>query len=257
MHELASVNLKLARAREHRYSIDAAIGDFRKSQLYPVRAEIDPDSREQVWRMDGEPQPPPERIAVLIGDCLYDFRCALDHLAWELVKVSGGKPDNRVMFPIFTDAGKFSQGFRRIDQMSTDILALIVLTQPCYGWNPHRNRMLAALECLVNIDKHRHLHVISAATDGAFWNPGSPVADTVRIFEGPVHDGTELGRFPPDDVKLQFFPAIGVAFAEDALPSNGSVLQILMGIDDVTCLVVDSFRQRFFPSAESFPRPGS
>jgi len=252
MSNLESVNLKLGRAREHRKAIDKELGDLRKHQAYPVLPEIDPETREQIWRMDGEPPPPPDRIAVLIGDCLYNFRCALDHLAWEL----STKPDNRTMFPIFHDPGSFSNSFWRLHHMSTDVLAMLVATQPCYGRNPHRNRMLSALESLTNVDKHRHLHVIAAGTLGAFWAPGSPIHGEVFIYEGPIHDQTILARFPPNDVKVQFVPAVSVAFAEGALPDGGEVLQALMGIDDVTCLVVDSFRQQFFPSAEPFPRPG-
>ncbi|HEX5479538.1 MAG TPA: hypothetical protein VFY79_07435 [Dehalococcoidia bacterium] len=253
MPRLESVNLKLERAREHRKAIDREISVFRASQLYPVRADIDSQTGEQIWRLDCEPEAPPRRIAQMVGDCLCNFRAALDHLAWELCSV----PDRRTMFPIYDDPAKFSNSFSRLHDIGVEALALLVMTQPCFGLNHYRNSMLCALESLVNVDKHRYLHIISAGTLGAFWEPGSPTGAGPVVHEGPIHDKTVLARFTPDDVKTYFAPAISVAFAEGTLRSGGEIVQTLMGIDFTTCFTVDAFRSQFFPDAERFPAPDS
>ena len=40
------------------------------------------------------------RWALILGDCVHNLRAALDHLAYELVRVDGGTPGERTQFPV-------------------------------------------------------------------------------------------------------------------------------------------------------------
>lgn len=255
MGDLDGVRLKLARAREHREHVDRLIRDFRNTPSYGVRPEIDPNTGEQRWLADGIVAVPDPGIAIIAGDSLYDFRCTLDHVAWLLGERSEAKRLDQIMFPLHESAERFlEQGFRRIRELKPEMIAAIVMTQPCYGWNRYFNASLCALEYLTSIDKHRHLNIVAAAAAGGLWEPPSAGPEGHIVYEGPVEHGTVLAVIPPDEVKVNFFPVRDVAFA-DMREHGGrsSVGRLMLGIDSAVWRVLEEFRTRFFPGEPPFP----
>ena len=216
MPDLSSVRLKLERAREHQKAVNDDVRRSLETPPYSVRPEIDSESGEQRWRVHGEPRIPDDNIALLAGDCLYDFRCALDHLVWQLGDMSGMQRPDRTMFPLFDDPDRFLRiGFPRIRELKSEMLARITMSQPCYGWNRYFNTALCTLESLGNIDKHRHLNVLAASLGGALWAPSSPISGGRSFVDGgPVCDGTVIAIFPSDEVKVEFRILFTVAFGE-------------------------------------------
>jgi hypothetical protein len=114
---------------------------------------------------------------LLVGDCLFNLRSALDHLVFDLhVKAFGGKvPDaiaERSQFPILTtpppwrsrssDPAKWPE----IGNLAYKQRRAITWLQPYNGRNDqYRNlrRDLGRIASFNNIDKHRHLHVLQAS----------------------------------------------------------------------------------------------
>lgn len=255
MPDLDGVRLKLARAREHRERVDRLIGDFRKTPSYAVRSEIDSHTGQQRWLADGIVAVPDPQIAIIAGDCLYDFRCTLDHIAWQLGKRSEAKRLDQVMFPLHESADRFlEQGFRRIRELKPEMIAAIVRAQPCYGWNRYFNASLCALEYLTSIDKHRHLNIVAASAGGGLWDPPSAGPEGHVVYEGPVEHGTVLAVIPPDEVKVNFFPVRDVAFADmRERGGRSSVERLLLGIDSAVWHVLEDIRVECLPGEEPFP----
>lgn len=49
----------------------------------------------------------PSWASIVSGDYVHNLRSALDHLAWQLVKVSGAKPGSWTSFPTYGDKDDF------------------------------------------------------------------------------------------------------------------------------------------------------
>src|SRR5215212_2123864 len=81
--------LKLERANEHFEEIGTLATAFLKLKTQRLAIEHDPDTADEyIARIFIEAYPPP-RLSLVVGDCLYNFRSALDHLAWEAVERNG------------------------------------------------------------------------------------------------------------------------------------------------------------------------
>lgn len=119
----------------------------------------------------------PGEWSLILGDLLVSFRAVLDYIAWQLYQlaVEAGEPptkrEDRVGFPIVTTGNPGAKqtpaqhfaaqlphmlpGLSRLDPMYK---AIIERHQPFKRGATARDHPLAALQRLVNIDKHRRLH---------------------------------------------------------------------------------------------------
>ncbi len=234
--DLKGVWSKIDRACEHLESYEDVLPDFRKSQPYSWASETDLDTGDKVWRVRGQPTAPPFHWNVIIGDCLYNFRSALDHLAWQLVLVNGSTPTRSTAFPLFDSPSAWKQlSPSRLRGMDNKAIALIQQTQPCFGSNPYRNQILSWLDGLHNVDKHRHFNLTIAGTMGGMWIPGLPVSavDEVFIHEGLIKDDTELARVPQKYADVEFTPPIDIAFGDGTPAAGESIFSLLIGIREV------------------------
>lgn len=245
---LQGVWLKIDRACEHLEAFEDALPDFRRLQPCDVACEHDVDTGDKVWRVRGKPLQPPFEWNAIVGDALYNFRSALDHLAWQLVLVNGNQPTRRTAFPIFDDPDLYKRSKpSKLKGMSDEAKALIEQTQPCFGRNPHRNKVLTWLEALHNVDKHRHLNLTVAATIGGLWSPGLPVTapEETFIYEGPIQEKTELARVPEKYAYVEFRPALDVAFGDGTPAAGQSVLYVLIAIRELLDPLVTQFHSFF------------
>jgi hypothetical protein len=134
--------------------------------------------------------------ALMAGDCLFNLRAALDHIVYELfVRKYQGRVPTRIAetsgFPILSHAPGTARGRSRDSSKWHDIGGLAFkqrrAIQTLQPYNRRQDKLrrhrsnLAVLQALNNIDKHRHLHVLQAATIMAsvesFWG--------VPFEEGP------------------------------------------------------------------------
>lgn len=253
MSDLTSVVLKWTRAREHLKAVGESIKTYTKANPYTVVSQIELDTGEKLWRVDGEPVAPPQLLNPFIGDTLYNYRSALDHLAWQLVLEAGNTPTNSTAFLICDDIHKFKSGSPvRLAGMSQPMMTAIENLQPCSRGHPFRDTMLWYLESLGNIDKHRHFNLTLNATDGGFWIPGLPIdaVKTTFIYSGPIEDGTVLARVPREYVDVDFHPIMGIAFDQ----GGPTTREVLFGINEVVAGIIEDFARRFFGATLSLPR---
>ena len=93
-----SWHLKVERADRHLEEIKSAMADYASKQPFRAVRARQPKDQRHIWlyRLEMTEEPDP-MIPVIIGECLYDLRSALDHLAVAMV------PRNRrssAAFPI-------------------------------------------------------------------------------------------------------------------------------------------------------------
>jgi hypothetical protein len=170
---LESAKLKLARVEQHLAAINGAI---KNATLQPGTYEIikDIQGKEIVNFLI----PPPLEIAILAGEIVYQMRSALDHLAFDLVKLnrSGIKLPaqwiRNCTFPMWLEIpGKWTKVGHAtpplpyncfegtLPGISKDAFHFVESLQP-YRKGPGAHNVMRLIAKLANIDKHRHLHVI-------------------------------------------------------------------------------------------------
>lgn len=191
---LHGCGLKLRRANTHHEALHEAIKAFNRSKPCSWADDRDLNTGEKYWYVVGDPDDPPGHIGPIVGDLLYNLRSALDHLAWQLVIVSGDTPDNRTAFPIFSDQRLFDRyGSPKLRGMRQDIRNAIIEHQPFHDPDHPKRQRLAWLEDLGNIDKHRHLNFTTAAAAGGFFDPPL-LGITDPRSQAPVYVGAGKGR---------------------------------------------------------------
>jgi len=108
----------------------------------------------------------PASFAARFGDAIYNYRCVLDHVAWQLVCHGSRWPltDNEarsVQFPIYdTDTAFQSNIARRLPGANPDAIGFIKARHK-YAGGDATNNALVGLASLSNDDKHRELHIVA------------------------------------------------------------------------------------------------
>lgn len=251
MYSLEGIRLKVMRGYEHMQEVSQLIESFREEQPYSVRVDMDPETGDRVFKVDGIVREVPPRFSAIIGDAVYNFRSALDHLAWQLVIANGQTPVERLTaFPICTKPAQWDRAKGKLKGMSDTARALVESEQPCYNRHPYRKQNFTFLEELSNVDKHRHLNLVQTATLGGFFSRGLPITaqSDVFIHEGPIERDTILARFPKTYAQVHFYPVIDVAFGQGTSAAGEPVFNTLL---DFGFLIEDTVKMFF--SAEPWP----
>jgi hypothetical protein len=152
---LASVRLKIGRAKCHIADLRLALRHFAGSQPYRVDNRPDPATGGPVYFLAGVADVP-QAISVIAGDAIHNLRCALDHLAYQLVMVGAGSvPSHHVYFPVVDDPVENKHKFDKdVGGMRPAAADAIRDLEPHKGGKGHR---LWVLHKLNNTDKHRLL----------------------------------------------------------------------------------------------------
>lgn len=167
--------------------------------------------------------------SLISGDYAHNLRSALDHLAWELVKVSGAKPGAWTSFPTYGNKDDFIRDVKEREkkrgpgplegiEVDGPIWTLIESYQPYTNtklppwlpadmpdresWKPHLTH-LGILNALNKVDKHRTIHAFSVfpvrgqpINRSLTWNDDAVlVQQKDRESWEPLEDGAELARF--------------------------------------------------------------
>jgi hypothetical protein len=211
------VKEKLRRAHMHREDVQRRVERFVHSDAYGVLREDDGEAGERRWRVQIRKQPPLVEWAALIGECLFNFRSALDHLAYDLAAAHSGLPldpevEEGSEFPIFWKRAPTQRELQwRIGAVHPEARRLIKEMQP-YGRKGCA--ALKYLDALHNFDKHRTvLLVVSVSTGFAHFGE----MDFKGFNFGHLKDGDVLALIPlTDDPERQQDPSFmfGVAFGE-------------------------------------------
>lgn len=213
-HALAGARLKLVRAEKHFQDITEIL-----KRLEHGECEIIPEEQSDglgVLRVRLSPKPPDD-LPVIVGDCLFNLRSALDHLVWQLVIVNKGTPTDRHFFPICSSSKAFSEAVakhHRLDDAPAKAVTLIESLQPYYTGETHP---LALLSKLHNVDKHRNLNLVTAVASDTELNWGRPTSDDsvdIAVATALWNDELRDGAIMPLGLKLDHpdYPGIRARF---------------------------------------------
>lgn len=163
-----SWDLKVERAGQHLDEVMAVLAAYASRNPFRAVRVRQPKSQRHIWlyRLEMTEEPDP-MIAVIIGECLYDLRSALDHLA---VAMAPRKRKANAAFPVETtdpwernEAGGFVYGderrqsfFSKVKEMPAEAVEMIIHAQP-YQRENSELETLSLISRLENADKHRSL----------------------------------------------------------------------------------------------------
>jgi hypothetical protein len=163
---LESARLKLKRANLHAGTLKRETRRFLNAYEKPTfRGQFEANfTRYVIYVKTGYPDPP-DSFSVIFGDALHNYRSALDHLAWQLVKHGNQpRPNNPwlVQFPIYDLKRLFQKNVgRRLPGVDRDALEYIKSRNAQPRWNS-RNNVLRHLANWTNDDKHRNIQLITS-----------------------------------------------------------------------------------------------
>jgi hypothetical protein len=190
-----SCRLKLQRAQEHLHTLDTEIAKFKAGKPYRVTRKQDRARRKSVYSL-WEKASPPSNWALLIGDCIHNFRCVLDHLAYDVVtRYSKPTPAEKdIGFPIMLNRSQFTRN--RIQKYlgrrpRQGFKAAVERLQPYKRRQDINVYPLWILHRLDIIDKHRQLLATSMGNVQVTFDGSAGVP---TFISGPFDDPTEKMR---------------------------------------------------------------
>jgi hypothetical protein len=191
------VREKLRRAHMHREDFERRVERFINTGAYSVIRQDNVEDQKRLWIFQAHKRPPLARWGALIGECLFSFRSALDHLAYDLAVAYTGtlnaKQERESEFPIFHwRAPKKRELDSRIGAVHPDARRLIETMQP-YGRTDRA--ALKYLDVLHNFDKHRTLHLVLGVSLGASYF-GETLEFVDFINFGSLKHGDPLAQIP-------------------------------------------------------------
>jgi len=129
---LLGCRLKLQQAQRHLWELKAEVDRFQESDRDPT---------------------PPLHLGVIMGDFLYNHRCGLDHLIWQLVILNGGTPTRSHQFPICDTEEEFGRKARQqLRGLTAGQVDTVASFQPYRRGQDAKMHSLRALRDLSNID---------------------------------------------------------------------------------------------------------
>lgn len=191
-------------------------------KMNPCVVELDANAPDYSLIKTNVAAPPTDDFAAVIGDCVQNFRSALDHLTFALAEKHSGslsKEDARAcQFPVVGDETKKGQtgagpAMFRDQAIARDIKGLSPAAQTIIeGLQPYqlganfRAHPLWVLTELSNTDKHRFIHVVSWKSKVLGLSPvrGFVPADfppganemKIEVYECAVEGETVIARVP-------------------------------------------------------------
>jgi len=220
-----SAKLKLERAQEHVRKLDLLFTEFMDARPHMLVVKDKRDDR-GLWQMRLEIEStisPPTEIGIVLGDAVHNFRCALDHMTWELIGIDGGAQDRYTAFPTGNTQINFEsrvKGMITPRQDTKQFFVDLAVYPTGYG------EILYGLHLLDNADKHCVITPTIEAT----------------VFSGIVLINMATGeRVPADPIRV---PADANGRISHRIPDG-------FGIDANNR--IDTTADIFFPEVDIFP----
>jgi hypothetical protein len=195
---LASANIKLKRANLHTNISKREMFRFLKSYEQPVfwiEPEGEPASKIgdhfSFWIVVKQSHYPdlPDTFAARFGDAIHNYRCVLDHVAWQLVKhgsCPNPKDPKAVQFPIHSTEGAFHdrKGFRLPGVASPQVDFICAAHK--YKRGKATNETLLSLADLSNNDKHRTIKPLFGGLAGVHHQVVFAQCEPIEIAGPPA-----------------------------------------------------------------------
>lgn len=251
-----SVTLKISRAEEHLASLTKKALPIEYGNCTISREpQADTGRVALVLRL---PKMDPT-ISVIMGDCIHNLRCSLDHLISQLADHQTPDRADSIcrnnQFPICRDVADWSAQVarQRLNGLCPEAVALVESFQPYHDGNDP----LKILATLNNIDKHRNLNIGVALAEHVWATVTVPEGFHLDVYGaiGPFTDGDVLTTFDPrepspeianlQDLDIKGQGSIFIAFRDS--PAEGK--DIRLKLQNVTEFVRDkvaSAFERFF-----------
>ncbi len=162
---LAGSWAKLTRAQGHveelKRAIIAACDGEGPPRVLATRRQFDPENNLVLWIAERVPEVSDD-WGLMVGEAIYNMRCALDHLWWQLaIDHLGRKPTEdearEIMFPILTFLD--SERFRRHRYLKHVSPEAAEKAERCQRYDAREDEvlLLTVLATLSNRDKHREI----------------------------------------------------------------------------------------------------
>ena len=270
-HRLAGVIEKFNRSKKQFDELRAEMDEFFNQEPKPhfSRGYIDADTWEWIERFQVREEPP-LRFGVMLGDCIYNLRSALDHLICQVTMLDGGTMDDcaTTQFPIASksEAQFEAMAKRQIAGLSKKHRALVKKAQPYHTGDEAWRHPLAILGEFSNADKHRLIHSTYSVVQGdvgallerlarGYDGEGpSPVRGLFMLKEGErlEHDAAWFRMVfnrtilteRPTEVKMSGNLSLGIAFGEVGLDADS-----FRHVAEYVLKVIQAF-QRSFPETK-------
>lgn len=192
---MESVDAKMIRAKEH---LDTLYAEARLFFKCTKRNFILKSNRKEAWLVHYiEDSIPPIRLGVLLGECVFNMRSALDNLVCGLIRMGDSHAScESSQFPICSAPELWEKALqrRRLNGVEPAAQKMIRDIQPCFRMSAApENDPLSILNVLCNSDKHRavtltlayshDLKVKVSTNDGRvhLWKATKP------LYAGDVH----------------------------------------------------------------------
>jgi len=197
------------------------------------------------------PAPHPD-IAVLAGEVIYHLRSALDHLAFDLVKLNRSgitlpvKWEENCMFPTWTNL-KLGQTpplpygvFQNLPGIPKEAHAIIERVQPYYPVGVP-NDWLKFLVALSNIDKHRRFALTRTRASyhvNVIFNSGIHTSSVQSLDNGATLPPASHPDEPDTIVDMESSISLFVAFNERDALGDATTLPVEKFLEDMLVSVV-------------------
>jgi hypothetical protein len=153
---MESVDAKMVRAKEHLDTLHAEAGVFFESTK---RKFILKSNGQEAWIVHYiEGSIPPIRLSVLLGECVFNIRSALDNLVCGLIRTADSHaPCKGTQFPICSAKEHWERNWQKyLRGVEPAAQKMIRDLQPCFRMSAApENDPLSILNDLCNSDKHR------------------------------------------------------------------------------------------------------
>lgn len=203
---------KVSQAGRHRDRLGAALRSWFDREPYSIDAQLD---RTTGWIQLylREKHAPPIELGLIFGDFVNNLRSALDHLAWQLVLLSGATPSSSTGFPIIKSEASWEKASKaRMRGVRSDLVDQVRAVQPFHDGPRASAHPIALLDYANNVNKHR---VISPyATLGVrfapplIFNRRSTGAEQLKMqiaADTRLTDGALLGRVRVESDNNDFY----------------------------------------------------
>ena len=197
--KLTSAWRKYERGIEQARELCGKTRAFEEAQAYVPNVKTYIRSQQEVEYviLADERATPPDDLALMAGEVVYNLRSSLDHAVYALVRKNRGQSQ----FPIFTDMCEFQvKGRPMIKGVPPAICTLIEKRQPyIHSATAPALDPLAILNSFSNRDKHRELATVATAVE--FTSVGHDSGVKISEWLMPLsvghvlHHDAEIARF--------------------------------------------------------------
>jgi hypothetical protein len=192
------------------------------------------------------------RLKVLAGEIIHHFRCAFDHLAWQLSSADlQTKSSSQIEFPVFKERpklcgitkGKICRYCRKVEGIaSPSALARIERLQPYCGQDPARHP-LWLIHDMDRIDKHRELILVACSGQlNLSANATIQGLGQIQPWEIKARNVVITG---PAEVEMKAQMTAQITFNELTKRDDQPIIPTLQNLLRFTIDAVNSFAEEF------------